>query len=199
MTTLFNKLFIETRFDAISQKDIEAGMIAGVASPYLGSPKDEIGITLDDIDKDFRILSNKVSKLHNRYGMNIKNASASDMTSFAELLDRLVRALDENKIFSDDPVIQVKLAELFAYAYVKISSQDATYMMYDKLEQAKKVANMIFNKAKGMGLTFFSPSSNDLLKTVILAVFYKLPKEKKAGDNQQQPPAEQAPLSQPPA
>jgi hypothetical protein len=177
--TLFNKLFSES-FDTLSTKDVKDGVIAGVVSPYLGSSKDEIGLALDDLDSRKAFINNKISKMHTALSLNMKLGAASDLNGFSMFSSRLVRALELNKVFEDDPVIQKKLADLLTYFYIKLSKQTSTYLIYDDINQAKKVAGIVFKKAEKYGLDFLPPSVSDMLKVVLLSVFYKLPADKKS-------------------
>ena len=177
--TLFNKLFNES-FDTLSTKNVKDGVIAGVVSPYLGSAKDEIGLALDDLDSRKSFINNKISKMHTNFSLNMKLGAATDLNGFSMFSSRLVRALELNKIFEDDPVIQKKLADLLTYCYIKLSKQTSTYLIYDDINQAKKVAGIVFKKAEKYGLDFLPPSVNDMLKIVLFSVFYKLPADKKS-------------------
>lgn len=177
MAALFNNLFNEA-FESLSNSDISGGVMGGIVSPYLGSAENEIGITLDDVEKNKAGINNKISRLHSRYALNMKLDSASDLSGFAMFCSRLIRAFELNKIFDDDPVIQKKLAELLTYFYISISKNQSTYLIYSDLEQAKKVARMVFGRAERFGLDFLPPSFADMLKIVLVSVFFKLPTAK---------------------
>ena len=194
--TLFNKLFSES-FDTISSKDISNGVISGVVSPYLGSAEDEIGLALDDLDSRKSQVNNKISKMHTNFSLNMKLGAASDLNGFSMFSSRLVRAFELNDIFDDDPVIQKKLADLLTYCYIKLSKQTSTYLIYDDINQAKKVARIVFSKAEKYGLDFLPPSFADMLKVVLFSVFYKLPADKKGTDNKEQQPSPAAPEAPP--
>ena len=196
MTSLFNKLFTEAMFNNISSKSIANGVIDGIVSPYLKSPEDELAITLSDMDKRKLIISNHISKVHNNLALNVKWASAIDMDGFTELRDRLNRTLDANKIFDDDPVIREKLADIFTYCYSLLVKDKPEYKIYSEIAQAKKVTNLIFDRAskKGFNSDKSIPKAlMDVLKTVVFAVFYKLPKEKRASTTEPPPQQGQVP------
>lgn len=189
MTSLFNNLFNES-FETLTTKDIDNGMISGIVSPYLGKPEDEIGLTLDDVENKKRFISNKLSKLHAKYSLNMKLDSANDLSGFTMFCSRLVRAFQLNKVFDDDPVIQKKLAELLTYFYISLSKSQSTYLIYSDLNQAKKVARMVYNKAEKFGLDFLPTSFADMLRVILFSVFFKLPSEKQGAGpgNVEEPP-----------
>ena len=192
--TLFNRLFDES-FDTLGAKDISNGVIAGIVSPYLGNSEDEIGLALEDLDAKKSKINNKISKLHTHFSLNMKLDAASDLSGFSMFSARLVRAFELNKVFEDDPVMQKKLSELITYFYISVSKQTTTYLIYPDINQAKKVAGIIFAKAERNGLDFFPPSFVDMLKVILFSIFYKLPKDKKSSGEKA---PEQAPPMGPP-
>lgn len=172
---LYSKLF-ET-FDSISKGDVEQGVVKGVVSPYSVPAKDAIGIALSTLEKESEKVNYSISRLHQKYRYNIQTASSSDLQGFKEFSSRLVKAMSLNKFMEEDPVMQEKLSQFLTYCYALLSKKQG-YVIYPDVEQAKKVARIVFSKAKSLGLTFLPIEVEDLLKTILFTVFFKLPKEK---------------------
>jgi len=195
MATLYNKLF-ET-FDTLSKSNVTNGSIDGVISPYSVPAKDSVGIAVDTLNDSDRIDS-KISIVHKKCQYNIMMVSASDMEGFRTLCERLTDAFKLNKIFDNDPLIQTKLAEILAYSYI---SKNSTYLIYPDIFQAKTKALSVFNVAKKLGLNFLNSKVEDLLKKVLLTVFYKISFDQDDKQKTEQAPTkpttQQQPLQQP--
>lgn len=168
MSNLYNKLF-ET-FDTASKTDVVNGVIDGVISPYSVPAKDSIGIALDSLNDDDRI-DNKISAVHKKCQYNIMMVSSSNVDGFRTLCDRIIEAFRLNKVFENDPIIQEKLAEILAYAYI---SKTANYLIYSDINKAKIIAMSTFNVAKKLGLNFLNSKVEDLLQKILLTIFYKI-------------------------
>ena len=160
-------------FDSVSKKDITGGSIDGVISPYSIPAKDSIGIALDAINSDEDRLDNKISAVYKKCQYNIMIASSSNVDGFRTLCDRLLEAFKLNKVFDNDPMIQNKLAEILAYAY---TSKTSKYLIYADINKAKTIAQAVFTSAKKppIGLSFLNPKVEDLLKKILLTIFYKI-------------------------
>ena len=170
---LYDILFTEN-FDTLKTSDIKNGVIDGIVSPYSIPAEDNTILALSTVDKYSNQLSNKISRLHQKYQYNIKMVSAHDLVGFKEFENRLVKAFELNDFFKNDSMIQNKLASFLTYCYASIS-QKSGYLVYSELAQAKKVVRMVFTKAQKLGLTFLPIEIESLLKTLLLTIFYKLP------------------------
>jgi hypothetical protein len=103
-------------------------------------------------------------------------ASSPNVEGFKTLCARLKTAIELNKLFSDDPVLQNKLAEILAYGYI---SKNSEYLIYPDFGVAKTKAQNVYQVVNKLGLTAFSPNDENLIKTLLLSVFYSPKKEDK--------------------
>jgi hypothetical protein len=175
MSDLFTKLF-ET-FGSISQHDASNGDVNGIKSIYSIPSKDLTGITVDSLNDD-RSIKQKISNLYriNQYSIGMERST--NIEGFSKFSQRISNALDLNKIYSDDASVRQKLADFLTYCYLSVNNEK-TFLIYPDFDSAKKVSLMVFTKAEKTGLKFLNTDTADVLKTVLLTVFFQLPKEKK--------------------
>lgn len=173
MTTLYKKLF-ET-FSSLTAKDAVNGVIGGVVSPYSVPAKDSIGISIESLN-DSKKIQSQIILVHKKCSEHIYMASSPNVEGFKTLCSRLKTAIELNKLFNDDPILQDKLAEILAYGYI---SKNSDYLIYQDFGTAKTKAQNVYQVVNKLGLTAFSPNDENLIKTLLLSVFYSPKKESK--------------------
>lgn len=173
--TLYKALFSEN-FESLKSSDVKQGMVGGIVSPYSVPAEDNVLLAVSTADENSNEIGNKISRLHQKSQYNIKSIASSDLPGFKEFNSRLLKAFQLNNLFSDDTVLQTKLTEFLTYCYASLSRKNG-YVIYPELEQAKKVVRIIFTKAQKLGLTFLPIEVENLIKTILLTVLFKLPKD----------------------
>ena len=168
MTTLYSKLF-ETNFDKLTAKDAANGVIGGIVTPYSVPAKDSIGISIDSLNNSSKI-KDQVITVYKKVSDHIAMASAPNVVGFKTLCSRIKDAIELNKIFNEDSLLQEKLAEILTYSYI---SKNEDYFIYPEFKDAKSKALAVYETAKKFGLVAFDPSQENVIKTLLLAVFYK--------------------------
>lgn len=177
MEPLFSKLF-ET-FDNLTAKDASKGTIGGIISPYSVPAKDSLGISIDSLN-DSKKIQNQIVMVHKKCNDHINMASAPNIQGFKTLCSRLKSAIELNKLFKEDPLLQQKLSEILAYSYI---CKNTDYLVYP-FDAAKLKAKAVYDTANKLGLVSFEPNDENTIKTILLSVFYKpeTEKEKKKED-----------------
>ena len=171
MEPLFNKLF-ET-FDNLTAKDASKGTIGGVISPYSVPAKDSLGISIDSLNTSKKI-QNQIVMVHKKCSDHIAMASSPNVQGFKTLCARIKSAIELNKLFKDDPLLQQKLSEILAYSYI---SKNSEYLVYP-FNAAKVKAKAVYDTANKLGLVSFEPNDENTIKTILLSVFYKPEQDK---------------------
>lgn len=175
MATLFSRLF--ENFDRLTAKDVSNGLIGGIVSPYSVPAKDSIGISIESLNTSKKI-QNQIITVHKKCSDHIHMVSSPNIEGFKTLCARILTAIELNSLFSDDPILQNKLAEILAYSYI---SKNKDYLIYPDFNLAKTKAEAVYNTANKYGLTAFTPNDTNTIKTLLLSIFYK-PESQKASD-----------------
>lgn len=179
---MINKGLLSEALEALSKDDVKDGSISGVKTPYSVSNQEALAKALANSEDKNRDLATKIidASKKNEFSLKIGMVSEPNFDRFVILLKNTFSA---NDIFSGDPEIQKKLAELVSLAYFYAErNPDKRYRVFSNFDVAKQVATAIFTHLiSSLKMTFltYDTSFSSLLEKAILAVIYYPKPEKK--------------------
>ena len=153
----------------------------GFQSPYTVSNQEALAKELDDIKQNTAGLSDKIIETYkkNEFSLKIGMAAEPNFDRFSVLLKNTFAL---NKILTDVPEVQKRLAELVSLAYFHAQKDpEKSFRVYSNKVTAEQVTNAIFSNLisslKMTFLTYDTEFAGLLKKAIQKVVFYDKPKK----------------------
>lgn len=153
----------------------------GFQSPYTVSNQEALTKELDDIKQNTAGLSDKIIETYkkNEFSLKIGMAAEPNFDRFSVLLKNTFAL---NKILTDVPEVQAKLASLISLAYFHAQKDpDKRFLVYSNRDTANMVTDAIFKTLvsvlKMTFLTYDTEFATTLKKAIFSVVFYEKPKK----------------------